>query len=328
MSEDIAYSSSLTPHSSVMPKNGRPEIVLLTGPTAVGKTAVGVAVARALGTEIVSADSMQVYRRMEAGTAKPSAAERAAVPHHLVDIVDPVEPFTVAEYRERAIPVIEEMLSRGRLPLVVGGTRLYLLSLIEPFFSGPPPVPEFRAALAERAAADLHAELSHVDPAAAARLHPADRKRIVRALEAFAHGGVPISELQRRSRETGGRFRAQLIALVREREELYRRVDARVESMIGAGLIEEVERFRQEGLTEQDIAMQAHGYKEVLGYLTGRYDREEAIRLLKRNTRHYVKYQLGWLRQRDDVQYVRADAPESEVVAAVIALIRTGQAAT
>jgi len=156
-----------------------PEIVILTGPTAVGKTAVAVAVAQALGAEIVSADSMQVYRRMEAGTAKPAAAERALVPHHMVDIVDPAEPFTVAEYRERAVPVIEEIRERGRLPLVVGGTRLYLLSLIEPFFSGPPPAPAFRAGLAERTPAELHDELTRVDPLTASRLHPADRKRNV-----------------------------------------------------------------------------------------------------------------------------------------------------
>src|SRR5207302_11028529 len=146
--------------------------------------------------------------------------------------------------------------------------------------------------------------------------------RSIRALETFEQTGIPISELQRRSREAGGRFRAFLIALVRDREELYRRVDARVDEMIAAGLIEEVESFRHEGLTEADIAMQAHGYKEVLGYLLGRYDRDEAIRLLKRNTRHYVKYQLGWLRQRADVHYVRADAPVDQVAAKVIEMIR------
>lgn len=308
--------------------SGVPEIVILTGPTAVGKTAIGVAVAREMGAEIVSADSMQVYRRMEAGTAKPSAEERAAVPHHLIDIVDPSEPFTVADYREHAIPVIEGIQARGHLPLVVGGTRLYLLSLIEPFFSGPPPDAELRARLIAMPEAERHAELARVDPAAAARLHPGDRKRVVRALEAFLQSGVPISELQRRSQEVGGHFQSQIIALLRDREELYRRVDARVDGMIAAGLIEEVESFRQEGLTEAAIAMQAHGYKEVLGYLTGRYDRDEAIRLLKRNTRHYVKYQLGWLRQRADVTVVRADAPVEDAVASVIAIIRAGRVVT
>jgi tRNA dimethylallyltransferase len=295
---------------------------MLTGPTAVGKTEVSIAVARALDAEIVSADSMQVYRRMEAGTAKPTPEQRAAVPHHLIDIVDPTEPFTVADYRERAISAIEGILARDRLPLVVGGTRLYLYSLIEPFFSGPPPDPAFRESVRATPAPELHARLARVDPEAAARLHPEDRKRIIRALEVFESAGEPISELQRRSRRAGGRFHALMVALVRDREELYRRVNARVDEMIAAGLIEEVDRFRREGLTDADISMQAHGYKEVLGYLLGRYNRDEAIRLLKRNTRRYVKYQLGWLRQRDDVHYVRADAPQDRVVAEVVNLAR------
>jgi tRNA dimethylallyltransferase len=297
----------------------RERIAILTGPTAVGKTEISITVARALDTEIVSADSMQVYRRMEAGTAKPTPEQRAAVPHHLIDFVDPAEQFTVADYRAVAIPVIERLLAEGKIPLVVGGTRLYLQSLIAPFTTGPPPDPAFRATLTGLRSPDLHARLRAVDPATAARLHPEDRKRIIRALEVYQTTGESITTFQERSQEVGGRFEPVWVALVREREEIYERIERRVDEMIAAGLIEEVEGFRREGLRESDIAMQAHGYKEVLGYLLGRYDRDEAIRLLKRNTRHYAKYQLGWLRATPGVHYVSADAADAaDTVAALI----------
>jgi tRNA dimethylallyltransferase len=286
-------------------------IAILTGPTAVGKTEIAVEVARALETEIVSADSMQVYRRMEAGTAKPTPEQRAAVPHHLIDFVDPAEPFTVADYRAAAIPVIEGLLARGKIPLVVGGTRLYLQSLTAPFVSGPPPDPAFREQHAGTSSPELHARLQLVDPETASRLHPEDRKRIIRALEVYQASGESISVHQARSQEVGGRFEAVWVALIRDREEIYERIERRVDGMIAAGLVEEVEGFLREGLRERDISMQAHGYKEVMGYLLGRYDRDEAIRLLKRNTRHYAKYQLNWLRQIPGIHFIRADAPNA-----------------
>ncbi len=298
----------------------RDRIAILTGPTAVGKTVISINVARALGAEIVSADSMQVYRRMEAGTAKPTAAQRAMVPHHLIDWIDPATPFTVAEYRAAAIPVVERLRGEGRGPLVVGGTRLYLQSLVAPFATGPPPDPLFRAGLTGIPSPELHARLRVVDPTTAARLHPEDRKRIIRALEVYQASGEPLSVHQARSQVDGGRFDPVWVALLRDREALYARIERRVDGMIAAGLIEEVEGFRREGLRESDIAMQAHGYKEVLGYLVGRYDRDEAIRLLKRNTRHYAKYQLGWMRSTPGMQFVRADAPDA--AARVAALLR------
>jgi tRNA dimethylallyltransferase len=303
----------------------RPRLIVLTGPTAVGKTEVAVDVARALGTEadgplpIVSADSMQVYRRMEAGTAKPAPDQRAAVPHHLIEVADPAVPFTVADYRGLAIEVIDRLLAAGKTPLVVGGTRLYLASLFAPFFSGPPPDLALRETLAALPSEELHRRLREVDPETAARLAPADRKRLTRALEVWHATGRTIAALQAESQAEGGRYEARWIALMRDREEIYRRIDARVDAMIAAGLIDEVQAFLREGLTERHIAMQAHGYKEVMGYLLGRYDRAEAIRLLKRNTRRYAKYQLGWLRQLPDLRVVRADHPHADVVAAVVA---------
>jgi tRNA dimethylallyltransferase len=297
----------------------RSRLIVLTGPTAVGKTEVAVDVACALGTEIVSADSMQVYRRMEAGTAKPAPDQRAAVSHHLIEVADPAVPFTVADYRALAIDVIDRLLAAGKTPLVVGGTRLYLASLFAPFFSGPPPDPVLRESLAALPSEELHRRLREVDPETAARLAPADRKRLTRALEVWHATGRTIAALQEESQAEGGRYEARWIALMRVREEIYRRIDARVDAMIDAGLIDEVQAFLQEGLTERHIAMQAHGYKEVMGYLLGRYDRAEAIRLLKRNTRRYAKYQLGWLRQIPDLHVVRADQPHGDVVAAVLA---------
>jgi len=191
----------------------------------------------------------------------------------------------------------------------VGGTRLYLQSLTAPFFTGPPPDPSLRAQLAAMSPAERHDRLAAVDPESASRLHPEDTKRIIRALEVYQASGESISAHQARSQEVGGRFDAVWVAPIRDREEIYARIERRVDEMIGAGLIEEVEGFLQEGLRESDISMQAHGYKEVMGCLLGRYDRDEAIRLLKRNTRHYAKYQLNWLRQIPGIHFVRADAP-------------------
>jgi tRNA dimethylallyltransferase len=292
-------------------------LAILTGPTSVGKTEIAVDVALRLGTEILSADSMAVYRRMDAATAKPTAEQRARVPQHLIDVVDPTEPFTVADYQAAAIPIIEQLFSEGRRPLLVGGTWLYLMSLTAPFATGPEPSPEVRERFRDRPSEELHAELAQVDPVTAARVHPTDRKRIVRALEVWAQTGRPISETQAESRERGGLYPATWVGLVRDREELYRRVDARVDHMIADRLVEEVQGFLSEGLTADTPSMQGHGYKEILRALTGEYDLEEGIRLLKRNTRHYVKYQLGWMR-RMGVHHVRADQPHDVVVEEVV----------
>lgn len=304
----------------------RPPLAILTGPTAVGKTEIAIEVARRMGTEILSADSMAVYRRMEAATAKPTPEQRRLVPHHLIDLAEPDRPFTVADYRAAAVPIIERLLAQGKTPLLVGGTRLYLLSLTTPFVEGPAPDPAFRRSLEGRPAAELHAWLARVDPTTAARLHPADRKRIVRALEVWHAAGRPLSALQSESRLRGGAYDAVWVALIRPREELYRRVNARVDAMIAGGLVEEVQRFLAEGLTPHTPSMQGHGYKEIMRALLGEYDLEEGIRLLKRNTRRYVKYQLMWLRGLPEVHFVPADRPREEVVDAILEVYRAGGA--
>jgi len=296
-------------------------LAILTGPTSVGKTDVSIDVALRLGTEIISADSMAVYRRMEVATAKPSIEQRARVPHHLIDVVDPTETFTVADYRAAAVPLLERLLGEGRTPLLVGGTRLYLMALTAPFAAGPEPSAEFRETLDGRASEDLHADLARVDPETAARLHPSDRKRIVRALEVWAATGETIAQVQEESQEAGGLYDAVWVALVRDREELYRRVNARVDQMMASGLVDEVRGFLAEGLTAATPSMQGHGYKEILRVLTGEYDLEEGVRLLKRNTRRYVKYQVMWLRGMPEVRYVRADQPHEAVVEQVTRLL-------
>lgn len=295
-----------------------PQLAILTGPTSVGKTEVSIDVALRLGTEIVSADSMAVYRRMEVATAKPSTGQRARVPHHLVDVVDPTEPFTVADYRERASEIIDGLIDGGKTPLVVGGTRLYLSALTAPFAAGPEPSEKFRASLEDAVSEELHERLAVIDPPTAARLHPSDRKRIVRALEVWETTGRPISEVQEESRQGGGLYTAAWVALVRDREELYQRVNERADAMMAAGLVDEIRGFLAEGLTPDTPAMQGHGYKEIMRAFTGEYDLEEGVRLLKRNTRRYVKYQLMWMRGMPEIRYVRADQPHEQVVADVL----------
>ena len=304
----------------------RARLPILTGPTGVGKTEVGVLVAAALGAEIINADSMQVYREMHAGTAKPSPEERARVPHHMVDVASVERIFTVADFAALALPIIERLFEEGKTPLVVGGTRLYTKALTEGFFPGPPRDPEFRARLealaAEHGPPHLHAMLAEVDPAKAAQLHPCDRRRMIRALEVHHLTGRRISDLQAESREAGGSFGALIVGLARDRAELYSRIDERVDRMLEAGLVEEVRRFHEAGLDERMTAIQAHGYKEILRALRGEYDLEEGIRLLKRNTRHYARRQLSWMRQEPDIHMVDAARPAALVADDVLRILR------
>lgn len=297
-------------------------IAILTGPTAVGKTEIAVLVAEQLNAEIVSADSMAVYRGLEVATAKPSPEQMARVPHHLINVVDVSCIFTVADYRRLALQAIADIEARGKLPLVVGGTRLYIVALTSGFFEGPGAHPELRRRLQEKAEREgpesLHKQLAQVDPRTAVRLAPRDLKRIIRALEVYELTGTPISQLQEESQRMEPPCKGPMVALVRDRAELYRRINARADAMIEAGLEQEVASLLCAGYDESLTALQGHGYKELIGYLKGRYDREEAIRLLKRNTRRYAKRQLSWLRQEKDVVFVDASGEPHDVAKQVV----------
>lgn len=291
----------------------RKKIAVIAGPTATGKTRLGIELARELGGEIVSADSMQVYRGMDIGTAKASAAERAAAVHHMLDVAEPAENYSVARYVEEAARCCEDILGRGRLPIVVGGTGLYIDSLI----SGR----DFAAvredgALRDRLSAEydrlggeaMLARLAQVDPERAARLPASDRRRIVRALEVYELTGESISQHDRRSRSLPPRYEAARIVLsYRDREALYARINARVDAMLAAGLTEEVAGLLSAGVSPDCTAMQAIGYKETAMYLRGEISLQEAAELIKTGSRRYAKRQLTWFGRAEGALWIRFD---------------------
>ncbi len=278
-----------------------PPLVVIVGPTAGGKTAFSIALAQRcpLGGECISADSMQVYRGMNIGTAKPSLAEQAGIPHHLLDLVEPSDDgFTVDDWLERAEAAIAAIRSRGRLPIVVGGTNLYVRALLQGLFKGPEPDPALRAALEALPAETLRDELLRIDPRAAERIHPNDVRRTVRAIEVFRLGGTPLSALQTQwSDDLGRNVRsdALIVGLDWPVEAINRRINARVKGMFAAGLLEEAAALAQRGLGRQ--AREAVGYQEALAALDRRSTVDEAIEATKIRTRRYGKQQRTWLRR-------------------------------
>lgn len=298
-------------------------IVCITGPTAVGKTEYALRIAELLDGEIISADSMQLYRYMDIGSAKPTAAERARVKHYLVDEIDPREPFSAALYQKRAKEAIRTVFSKGKLPVVAGGTGLYVNSLIYDMdFSGSSGSEELRnkfCKIAETAGKEaVHRLLAEKDPAAAGRIHPNNLKKVIRALEVAelqgcdgTQGGIPDFS---RSFVPTVDYRCILIGLKRDRAELYARIDRRVDLLLAQGLLDEVKGLISMGLTEENISMKGIGYKELIGYLAGEYDMQEAVRLIKRNTRHYAKRQMTWFRRYDRMTWFDLSAAEPETV--------------
>ena len=300
-------------------------IFVLTGPTAVGKTEASLRVAEALDAEIVSADSMAIYRELDVATAKPTAEERRRVPHHLVDLVGPADRFTVADYRREALASIDEIHARGRSAVVVGGTRLYILALMRGFFEGPAADDALRAALEleadEVGLAALHVRLTEVDPESGLRILPGDRKRIIRALEVHTLTGRTISDLQAESRLETPPCEGPWVALTRDRAELYDRIDRRVDAMIADGLVAEVGGLLAAGYDPRLTSLQGHGYKEIIGAIRGDYSMEEGIRLLKRNTRRHAKRQLSWLRG-ENVAWIEATGEPERVARGILAAYR------
>ncbi len=299
-------------------------IVCVIGPTAVGKSAVALQLAERLGVEIVCADSRQVYRGMEIGTAKPTAAERARVTHHLIDVVDPDEAYSAGRYARDAAACLEALRARGVRPLVVGGTGLYLRALLWGLCDGPTADPVLRAVwlARERAAPGaVYRRLSEVDLASAAAIHPNDLPKALRAVEVFELTGAPLSARQRAHGFRSPQYDAVLIGIRRERADVYARIDARVDAMIAQGLPAEVEGLMRAGYGDDAPGMRAVGYRQLVGALRGAYDLDEAIRLIKRDTRRYAKRQMTWFGADPSIQWVDAavDARVDELVDRVTA---------
>lgn len=280
----------------------------LTGATAVGKTGVGLALARRLDAEIIALDSMTIYRGMDIGTAKPTAAERAAVTHHLLDIVEPADEYSVAQYVEAAGRAVDNIRSRGKEVLFVGGTPLYLKSLLRGLFDGPPADWQLREEIEDEleyvGQEALHERLQQVDPVAAAAIHPHDTRRLVRALEVFRATGRPLSHQQLQFEEGRRADECRVFVLRREREELHRRIESRVEGMIEAGLIDEVRGLTSDGKQLGRTARQAVGYREALDHLAGEWDLATAKERIKVRTRRFAKRQGTWFRSLSECRFV------------------------
>jgi tRNA dimethylallyltransferase len=280
----------------------------LTGATAVGKTTVGLALARRLGAEIVSLDSMAVYRGMDIGTAKPTPEQRALVPHHLLDIVDPQDEFSVAQYIDAASKVVAEVRARGKQVLFVGGTPLYLKSLLRGLFEGPPANWELREQIEEEleqvGEAALYERLQQLDPVAAANIHPHDTRRLIRALEVFRATGQPLSHQQVQFEEGRPADECRVFVLRRSRDEQHRRIEERVEAMIAAGLIDEVKHLTTGGRELGRTARQAVGYRESLDFLAGRIDPMQMIAQIKIRSRRFAKRQGTWFRSLSECRFV------------------------
>ncbi|HUT13989.1 MAG TPA: tRNA (adenosine(37)-N6)-dimethylallyltransferase MiaA [Thermoguttaceae bacterium] len=280
----------------------------LTGPTAAGKTGVGVELARRIDAEIVSLDSMALYRGMDVGTAKPTPEQRGGVPHHLIDLIEPHEEFSLAGYIEAAVRCLAEIKARGREVLFVGGTPLYLKGLLRGIFEGPSADWDFRNRLAEEArqheAEWLHRRLAEVDPASAARLHPNDTRRLIRALEVYEKTGRPISAWQRQFDVGRDAEACRVFVLDWPRHELYARIERRVDEMFSAGLVDEVRRLLAGPRPLSRTTRKAVGYREVIEHIAGRHGLAETIELVKRHTRQLAKRQGTWFRSLSECRFV------------------------
>lgn len=291
------------------------EIIVICGPTAVGKTKYAIETALAFNGEIVSCDSMQLYKYLDIGSAKPTPEEQAQVKHYLVDEIDPSESFSAAKYQTMAKDAIEKIFAKGKNPIIAGGTGLYLNALLYDMdFSAPPGDTAFRDELyklaEDQGAEVLHNKLKALDSAAAERIHPNNIKKVVRAIEA-AKEGNKVKDFAADLRPTKD-YTSRLVGLTRDRAELYARINLRVDLLLAQGLVEEVRGLLQRGLTESDISMKGIGYKEIIGYLEGRYSLSEAADLVKKNTRHYAKRQLTWFKRYNDMQWFNISEYESD----------------
>lgn len=284
-------------------------LIVLTGPTAVGKTALSISLAKAVNGEIISADSMQVYKHMDIGSAKIMPDEMDGVPHHLVDILLPDEEFHIAKFQQLAKVAMEDIYARGRVPILVGGTGFYIQSITRDIdFTETDTDTTYRNDLEEFAkehgAEALHERLKAVDPDAANEIHANNIKRVIRALEYYHQTGTMISKHNHEQKEKESPYNLKYFVLNDIRSKLYERIELRIDQMVEQGLIEEVQKLKDMGYTKNMVSMQGLGYKEILTYLDGDYTLEEALYVLKRDTRHFAKRQLTWFKREKDVIWV------------------------
>ena len=300
------------------------KILVIIGPTAVGKTELSLRLAEELGCEILSADSMQVYRGMDIGTAKPSLVERSRIKHHLLDVVDPDQTFNVADYITLAEKTLQDLQNRAITPLLSGGTGLYIDALLDGFLFPDTTADEgIRAELQAQAKENpqsLYQELEQVDPESARRLHPNDLRRIIRALEVHRRTGEAISTLQKKVPPNESPYQPLYVGLTRHRPELYTQIDSRVDQMIAQGLVDEVAHLLEQ-YPQQPTALQALGYKEIVLYLQGKMGFSDAVDLLKRDTRRYAKRQLSWFKRNGRIHwYNRSELADEQILSSIRSL--------
>ena len=291
-------------------------VIVLVGPTGIGKSKIAVNLSAFFPSEIVSADSMQVYKYMNIGTAKPSREERRAVPHHMIDIIYPDQYFSAGEYAKMARDKINRIINSGKTPILVGGSGLYIRAVIDGLFSEPM-VKEtikkrVRTQLAEKGSHYMYGKLKKVDSIAAAKIHPNDWRRIIRALEVFLSTGETISTLQSKAKAESIDCQYRIIGLKTERKNLYRRIESRVDLMFKKGLTREVRQLIKRGYDENLLPMQSLGYREVLEYLNGHYGLDDAKALIKQNTRHFAKRQMTWFNKDSRTNWIEISDADGE----------------
>ena len=292
-------------------------LIVLTGPTAVGKTALSIELAKALNGEIISADSMQVYRHMDIGSAKITKEEMDGVPHHLIDVLEPWEEFNVTRFQSMAKEAMKGIYSRGHVPIVTGGTGFYIQALAYDIdFTENEDHSGLRAELEqlaeEKGEVFLHQMLAEIDPESAEAIHANNAKRVIRAIEYYRLTGEKISEHNKREREKQSPYDLHYYVLNRDRKTLYERIDKRVDIMMEQGLLDEVNRLKAMGCTRDMVAMQGLGYKEMLDYLDGKISLEEAVYIIKRDTRHFAKRQLTWFKREKEVRFIEIEQFEAD----------------
>ncbi|SHJ90456.1 tRNA (adenosine(37)-N6)-dimethylallyltransferase MiaA [Hespellia stercorisuis] len=305
-------------------------MIILTGPTAVGKTKASISLAKAIGGEIISADSMQVYRLMDIGSAKITPEEMDGVPHYLVDVLDPTEDFNVVRFQQMAKSALDQIYANHHIPIIVGGTGFYIQALLYDIdFTSNPSDTSYRTELEELAqekgAGYLHDQLRLVDPKAADDIHENNVKRVIRALEFYMQTGTRISEHNEQERKRTAPYNFAYFVLNDERSHLYERIDRRVDQMMEQGLVAEVDRLRSMGMNRQMVSMQGLGYKEILTYLDGECTLDEAVYIIKRETRHFAKRQITWFKREKDVTWINKqdyDYDETTILRAMLEILQ------